>query len=413
MATTASRNDSKHPRISLVSLLLMFLKIGSTSFGGFMALISVVQNYIVERRRLLSREQMLDGISLATILPGPVAVNVVAYVGYRLRGGMGAFVSAFAVILPSFLLVLGLSYAYFRWGQMPTVNKFFMGFIPAVAAIIVSAAWGMARKTIKGVAEALIAGAGLILLLWVGGFFVTLVIIVSAGILGWALFRNPDGTAGKRTRASESKPKPGKRRRRRSRRRGHKLRLFSLVAPVAVAPLLSLDFALAAKLLFSFAGMSVLLFGGGFVFIPLIQESVVQGYGWVTQQEFIDGIALGQVTPGPILISATFIGYKVGGLIGATAATVGIFTPPAILMVYASRFLDRARTQPGVAAALRGVHSVVIGLIAAAAYIVATTAPEHWLSLVIFAGTLYGTIRFRIEPAWTILASGLAAYLFY
>lgn len=409
MATTASRRDPKHPKISMVALLLMFLKIGSTSFGGFMALISVVQNYIVERRRLLTHEQMLDGISLATILPGPVAVNVVAYVGYRLRGGIGALACAFAVILPSFLLVLFLSYAYFRWGQIPTVNKFFMGFIPAVAAIIVAAAWGMAQKTVKGVPEAIIAGAGLILLLWVGGFFVTIGIIIGAGVVGWTLFRNAETGGGGPTGTTKTRRKRGKRRRQRVRRRA----LLSLGTPLIVAPFLSLDFALAAKLLFVFGSMSVLLFGGGFVFIPLIQESVVEGYHWVTQQEFIDGIALGQVTPGPILISATFIGYKVAGLVGATAATIGIFTPPAVLMVACTRVLDRIKKSHIIKAILRGIRSAVIGMITAAAFVVAKTAPEHWFSLIIFGAALFALLRLRLEVAWIIPSAGIAGLLFY
>jgi chromate transporter len=134
--------------ISLLSLFWTFLKVGSTAFGGFMALISVVQSLVVERRRLLRQEDMLDGISLASMLPGPVAVNVVAYVGYRLRGVTGALVAATAVILPSFLLITTLSYVYFRWGQMPAMQKLFMGFIPAVTAIIATTAWGMSVKAI-------------------------------------------------------------------------------------------------------------------------------------------------------------------------------------------------------------------------------------------------------------------------
>src|SRR6266851_3142718 len=173
---------------SLWFLFLSFLKIGSTAFGGFMALISVVQNEIVERRKLLTQGEMLDGISLATILPGPVAVNVVAYVGYKLRGGLGALVSAVGVILPSFILIVALSAAYFRWGQIPTVNKLFLGFIPAVTAIIVHAAWGMARKAILGLPEFAIALMACLLLLYKSGFYITLIIIVSAGLIGWLSF---------------------------------------------------------------------------------------------------------------------------------------------------------------------------------------------------------------------------------
>jgi len=124
-----------------------------------MALISVVQTEMVERRKLMSSADMLDGISLASVLPGPVAVNVVAYVGYRLRGGAGALVSAAGVILPGFALMVALSAAYFRWGEIPAANKLFLGFVPAVTAIIVNAAWGMARKTLVRVPELLFAAA--------------------------------------------------------------------------------------------------------------------------------------------------------------------------------------------------------------------------------------------------------------
>src|SRR5712692_777709 len=177
------RNDP-----SLCSLFLIFLRIGSTAFGGFMALISVVQNAIVERKKLLTHAEMLDGISLATILPGPVAVNVVAYVGYKLRRGMGALVSAIGVILPSFILIVALSVAYFRWGQILAVNKLFLGFIPAVTAIIIHAAWGMARKTIVGLPELIIALIACGLLLYKSGFYLTLIIIVGAGLIGWLSF---------------------------------------------------------------------------------------------------------------------------------------------------------------------------------------------------------------------------------
>jgi len=167
------------------------------------------------------------------------------------------------------------------------------------------------------------------------------------------------------------------------------------------------------KLLITFGAMSVLLFGGGFVFIPLIQESVVESYGWVTQQEFVDGIALGQVTPGPILISATFIGYKVAGLAGATAATLGIFTPPALLMVASTHFLQRLKGSAAIAAALRGIRSAVIGMIVAAAFVVGATAAPQWISALIFAAALTALVWLRVEVAWIIPVAGITGLLFY
>lgn len=402
--------------VTLPILFWTFLKIGSTAFGGFMALISVVQNYVVERRRFLTHEEMLNGISLATILPGPVAVNTVAYVGYRLRGGLGALVSAFAVILPSFVLITALSYAYFRWGQMPTVNRLFMGFIPAVSAIIVAAAWGMGRKTIRSIPEGLIAVAGLGLLIWVGGFFITLGIIVGAGVIGVLMFRNgeqPPRVGGVKANSKAGRAKSRRHGRRRARRQNRMRMLFNLNAPLAIVPILGLEIGASLKLFLSFAGMSVLLFGGGFVFIPLMQESVVDGYGWVTKEEFIDSIALGQVTPGPILISATFIGYKVAGLIGASAATIGIFTPPALLMIVCTRALDRIKNSRIIKAMLRGIRSGVTGMVAAAAYVVGLSAPHHWFSLVIFATVLFALLRLRLEVVWIIPSAGIAGLLFY
>ncbi len=390
---------------SLYSIFWTFIKIGSTAFGGFMALISVVQNYVVERRKLMTDEEMLDGVSLATILPGPIAFNVVAYVGYRLRGPMGALIATLAVTLPTYLFILVLSYGYFTWGEIPTVNKFFQGFIPAVTAIIAATVWNLGRKTLKGVPETLIAVAACGLLVGVGGFFITLGIILASGLVGYLLFFKPQDEASTSTEKAGSNASKGG---------GGRLNANAVLPVAAVAaPFFSTDIVMAGKLLFTFAGMSLMLFGGGFVFIPLIQEIVVDGHGWVTNKEFIDGIALGQVTPGPILISAAFIGYKMAGVLGATAATIGIFTPPALLMLVCTRYLLKIKSSQLIQAALRGIRCGVIGMIAAATYVVGTTAQPNAISLLIFVVGLVALLKFKLEVAWIIPGAGVLGLILY
>jgi chromate transporter len=390
-------------RISLWKLFTLFLRIGSTAFGGFMALIAVVESNVVERYKLLSHEEMLDGVSLATVLPGPVAVNTVAYVGHRLRGIPGAMVCTIAVILPSFLLLLALSVAYFSWGQLPLVSKLFMGFIPAVTAIILVAAWNMGRKAIQGIYEALIALVAAALMVWQGGFAVSLAIIVGSGFVGWLLFRGGVATT------------PGKMPNGNIKTAEKNTKLLSIsVAPVALTiPFWSTNIVLLSKLFMTFAGMSLFLFGGGYVFIPLIQHTVVVSNGWLTQQEFVDAIAMGQITPGPILISATFIGYKVAGVLGALAATIGIFMPPAVLMIIGSHALNRIKRSALIKAALRGIRPAVIGMIIAAVIAVGMTAPRHWASIVIFAAALLAQLRFKLDVVWVIPTAGLAGLLLY
>lgn len=406
MSVTPPGTNEHHPpaaAVTLPALFGMFFRIACTSFGGFMAIISVVQNVVVERRKLLAAQDMLDGVSLATLLPGPTAVNVVAYVGYRLRGGLGALVSVCAAVLPPFTLIMVLSVAYFQWGDLPAVSSIFQGFIPAVAAIVLAAAWNLGRKAVTGWREAVLAVVAAAILLGIGGFLSTVAIIAGAGAIGWWWFREKDGRS-----AAAPAPPP-----KTSTARPRVHQIYIDVGSLAAIPLLPADPLLLAKLLGIFSGMSLLLFGGGYVFIPLIGEVVVQEQGWLTQREFIDGVALGQIMPGPILVSAAFIGYKVAGLAGAFVATVGMFGPPAILAVLCTRLLGRLKQSRGMQAALRGVRPAVIGMIAAAVVIIAQNAALVWISAVIFVAALVALLRFRVEAVWIIPTAGVVGFFVY
>lgn len=408
--TGASRCAEK---VSFLFIFWTFIKIGSVAFGGFMALMAVIESVIVKQRRLLEHRDMLDAISLANLLPGPQAVNVVAYTGYRLRGGVGALVAATGVILPSFLLLLALSHVYFRYGEIVALQKIFQGFIPAVAAIVLSVAWRMGRKTVSGVREVLlVAFAAAVLALVPIEFkvYAPVAIIALYTLMGIYLFRENDTVEKPSVGASPL-----------SRRR------FAIVATLLAALALLWFFPLPlerdslALLTLTFASMSLMLFGGGYVFIPIIGSIVVGEYAWLTRQEFTDGIAMGQITPGPILISATFIGYKVAGLAGAALSTIAIFTPPAILMVAASQVLDRIRASATTHAAMRAIHCGVIGMIIVAAFVILRSAlpvwsvdpGQDWPTLLILAGSLVALIRFNLDVIWIIPVAGAMGYLLY
>lgn len=412
--STGALDERAANQVSLATLWWIFLRIACTSFGGFMTMVSVTQNVVVERRKLLRDRDVADGLVLASILPGPIAINVVAYIGYRLRGAAGAAVCVCAAVAPAFVLMIFLGMIYFRWGHLPAIGKIFMGVMPAVAAIIMAAAWRMYRASVTGWREGALAIAAAAVLLAFSGFCITLAIIIVAAIAGRWWFREPrlesatmhpghfpaqDRIHGATTKTSIS----------------HLNASFFVLAllPVALAPLMRFEQGVLLQLWSAFAGMSMLMFGGGYVFIPLLQQTVVDGYGWVTRQEFVDAVAMGQVTPGPIMISAAFIGFKVAGLAGAAAATAGMFAPTAVLTVLCARALERIKSSINVKAALRGVRAAVAGMVFAAAVSIGKSAAPVWISGVLFVLALVVLIRYRIEAAWIVPVAGLIGFLVY
>ena len=403
--------EEKH-RSSLLFLGLKFLKIGSTAFGGFMALISIVQKELVEKEKMVKETEVLDAISISSVMPGPMAVNVIAYIGYRMKGLKGGLISMLAVILPSFLLILGLSFVYFNYGHILEFKQFFHGVIPAVAAIILSVSVGMTQKNVRDFKQVILMVMGFGLIYFLGGFFTTLMVIVSSGIAGYIIFnpvnkdfRKIDGkNLMKMAAADVQKGLPY-------------LAMGGIIAVVLLAAIMfkpdfiSHRILLLNELLLSVSGVSLTLFGGGYVFIPMLQELVVDKLQWVTQQEFIDGIAMGQITPGPIMISATFIGYKVAGFAGALVATIAIFLPPALLTMLGSRFIGYFKGSWLLESIFYGVHPAVIGMIFAAFLIIFQSIPHDLYHYGIFALSFVLTYRFGIDLLIIIPAAGLIGLL--
>ena len=390
-------------RTSLSYIFFTFLKLGATAFDGYMSLVAIVQKQLVEVDKKLKEEDLLDGISLTSVLPGPVAVNTIAYVGYQLRGVPGAIAAFAGIILPSFFLVIFLSWLYFSYGNIPAVKNVFSGITPAITALIVTVAIGMTRKTIKLPAQWTICLLAALLLILVGGFAVTFLLIIVSGVAGAFLFRQ-----------SAEQALPGDEK---IHFENKQLVMSGVVLLLLLCTLLwGGQYPGAPKdvqILSTFSGISLTLFGGGYVVIPALHELFVENLNWLTSAEFADGIAIGQITPGPIFVTATFIGYKVAGVLGAFLATMAIFTPPAVLTVLLSRFVKILNQSSVVKAAMKGVRAAVIGMIFASAITIGQTITPSVVSAIIFAAIFIISLKYTISPVYLIIASGVAGFILF
>ncbi|WP_420568007.1 chromate efflux transporter [Thalassovita sp.] len=390
---------------SLWRLFAIFFKIGCIAWGGYMALVSVVRAEVVEKQRLMSDDEIMEGVALAMVLPGPVAVNVVAFVGNRLAGALGALVCATAVILPSFALMIGFAVAFFSVEDQLIAQALVAGIVPAIAAIILNAALKMGKNALAGPLDWAIAALAAALVIFVGGILMVFLLILGAGLIGILRYRSSINAA---------VPNRGT-----PQRFGLSFWVTSTFLLACILLFLNASqlapAGAVAQMFSTFSGMSLILFGGGYIFIPMLQEAVVGTYGWLADDEFAASIALGQVTPGPILISATFVGYKVAGLLGAFVATVAIFMPPACLIVLMSNQMDRVRNSTMYQAAQKSIRVAVVGMITASGLALLGTldfsalTPGLLLSLGIFAASLLALIGFKKGEVWVIVMAGALA----
>lgn len=393
-------------KVSLLYIFWVFLKLGATAFGGYMSLVAIVQKQLVEIDKKLKEEDLLDGISLTSVLPGPVAVNVIAYVGYKLRGVAGAVASFVAIIIPSFLLVLFLSWFYVIYGSIPAVKNFFLGITPAVTALILTVAIGMAKKNMKSKIHWGINLVSMLLLILIGGIQITFVVMISGALIGYfCFFKREENIIGEKNV------------RRVAQLSGKQWGIYAFILLLLLALLLfggqRIESSVLLQIASTFSGISLTLFGGGYVVIPALHELFVDNLGWLTSSEFADGIAIGQVTPGPIFITATFIGYLVAGFWGALIATISIFTPPAILTVLLSRFIEVIRESKVVKAMLQGIRAAVIGMIFASAITIGNTMPLEVRTIGLFLINFGISYKYNLSPIFLILGSGLIGLILF
>lgn len=372
--------------IHVVEVAALFFKLGAISFGGPAAHIALMEQEVVVRRSWLSREHFLDLLAAANLVPGPNATEMAIHIGFVRAGWPGLVAAGVAFVLPAFVISLALAIVYVRLGTLPQSAALFYGINPAVIAIILTATYRLGRTAVKDRIAIAIGIACLAAVLLGVNQVVVLLAAGAAGILLYAAPRWPWLAA-----AAFGFGSPG----------------------VAFTLAHYLDDRLVRLGLF-FLKVGALIFGSGMVLFAFIQRDVVTGYGWLTQQQLLDAIAVGQMTPGPVLSSATFIGYLVAGTPGALVSTVSVFLPSFVIVALIGPWIPRLRQSRLAQAFLRGVNAAVVVLILSVSLALFRSAVvDVWTALVVIAG-LVALLRFRVSTPWLVLGGavvGLARYL--
>lgn len=388
----------------LVKLFAGFLLLGSTSFGGYMALVAMVREKFVNKEKLIDDDIITEGIAIASFLPGPVAVNVVAYTGYMLAGAAGAVVSVIAVLLPSLVLITLFAALYFSYGEQVNAHAVLNGIMPVIVALLLSVGVTMGLKNAKKISDWLMVAFAAVIFLFFPSYGIIIGLLLVGSLKGIVL-------SDKKTSFSEQPAPPFKY------PYGSVAIFACLLCIIAYFVVQYLFPESSGVRLFSiFSSVSLTLFGGGYVMVPVLKSILVDKTQWFTLNEFLVGISVGQITPGPILVSAAFFGYKIEGIIGAVIATVAIFLPSSLLMIMVSKFFSHYRSNRFVQAALAGIKPVVVGLILAAAFALFGT---YWSNgnavitstLLVISFMLF--FWFKVNPAIVVVLSGLLGYLVY
>lgn len=376
-------------KVSLWYLIKVFLFIGLTAFGGYTALVAIIRRKLVEEDQVLDDRLIMDSITLASILPGPLAVNITTYIGFYLKGWSGALLSMASVLFPSVMLMILLAEFQNNLNEIGLISTFLNGVMPVIAAIIFSVAFKMSKKNIATWWQGLVFLTVLVCAFLFKGYLVFLLTIVISGLIGLLLGEKKEST---RTTIDMN-------RKIRSALIG--VSVFGLVF-VSVALILGEE----AVLFNTFSKVSLTLFGGGYVMIPVLHDLVVEQHQWLTSPEFAQSIAFGQITPGPILVSATFVGYKVSGILGALVATVGIFLPSALLIILVGVFYQSISGLSIISKLFLGISPAIIGFIVYSVSLIVPLEELNWFSGLAILISVIAITRFKLNFFWLILFFG-------
>jgi chromate transporter len=372
----------------LREIALYFLRLGLLGFGGPVALVGQMERELVTERGWVNKEQMREAIAVCQSLPGPLAIQVGIYLSYVRGGFWGAWAGGWSFILPNFVIVAALGAVYVHFGGLRPVTAIFYGVSPAVVALILHSCYRLAKlgmeDWLQWALAAVCFGVTVVLHAEVA------VLFIGAGIIGilyyGSLWRRPSSA----TTLVAAAP---------------------LVPAVPLAPVASAS--TVTKLLLFFLKAGALTFGSGLVIVPFLQQGVVQQYGWLGERDFLVAVAVGMISPGPVVITATFVGYLVAGFWGSLAATIGIFLPSFILVLVAAPILARHRANRNVQGFVRGAYAAAIGTILGACVLLGRIAVGDWLTVLIGLAALIALFRWQVNNPLLIAltaAAGLVAY---
>lgn len=431
---TRTRLERISRTATLGGLFLSFLKIGLVGFGGGVAVLAQIRTLTVRKRRWITDSEFAEAVALAQSLPGTSAGNSVTYIGVRLRGWRGATVAMCGFILPSMLIMIVLAIMYKHLHTLSGSEQFFHGLNGAVVALILVTAWRMGKNILTARWQWLLAAVAFLAVAILNA--TVLEVVFAAGLIGIYV----DSIAEKQLRQLRDLRTIVARRRTRIRTRLAKQRrtrkqslfrsylsrrsndqtlddeereestTFRSIGLFALAMPLIAKLGLLLTLSAIFLRIGTVTFGGGLVMAPLIESEVVGTHHWLTHQEFADAFALGQITPGPVLITATFVGYRVAGTLGALVATISIFLPAFLLTIAAASSLRRFRNNEQVQSFLRGVSPAVVGLLVAAALSMGRAGIHSWVGIAIMLLAIFTLIRYRPNPFWVLFGAGMLRF---
>ncbi|PZU94745.1 MAG: chromate transporter [Pseudanabaena sp.] len=374
----------------LWELALVFANLGAIAFGGPAAHIAQIEQEVVQRRRWMSREKLLDLLGITSLIPGPNSTELTIHIGLEQRGWQGAIVAGTCFIVPAMILVWGLAIVYVEYQTVPSVGWLLYGVKPVIIAIITQAIWKLGKSALKNPIT-WVAGVLVLALYFLG--INEIALMLGAGIVVSLVHNLISKTS--QTLPSILIP----------------LSLFPSTLPIGGITIEAIPKTWTAVFL-SFLKIGSVLYGSGYVLLAFMQQEFVERTHWLTSQQLLDAIAIGQFTPGPVFTTATFVGYLVAGNMGAIAGTIGIFLPAFILVPLVNPFVTQLRKSPWTSGFLDGVNAASIGLMASVAWELGQTALIDIWTIVISAISLGILLKFpKTNSAWLVMSGAAIGYV--